>query len=184
MPEESAAVMIMRAAHDLNPDLPILARAATEEGVPQLTKLDADRVIHPELEGGLELVNLTLLRLGFPLREVHAYSEAVRRDHYNLETNTGDEHRSLRDLLAATDSIGITWTEVGDGSPVVGQTLLEANLRSKTGASIVAIIRDGKLIANPKSSTVFQADDRVGLIGERDQIARVLEQISQSWFFL
>ena len=44
------------------------------------------------------------------------------------------------------------------------------NIRSRTGASVVAFIRDRKLTANPKSMTVFQAGDRIGLIGEQDQI--------------
>jgi CPA2 family monovalent cation:H+ antiporter-2 len=35
---------------------------------------------------------------------------------------------------------------------------------------VVALIRDNRLIANPKSLTVFQAGDRVGLIGEKEQI--------------
>ena len=46
----------------------------------------------------------------------------------------------------------------------------EANIRSRTGASVVAFIRNGQLTANPKSMTVFEADDRIGIIGEQDQI--------------
>jgi monovalent cation:H+ antiporter-2, CPA2 family len=53
---------------------------------------------------------------------------------------------------------------------LVGQTLTGANLRARTGASVVAITRHGVLTANPKSLTVFQADDRIGLIGEPEQI--------------
>lgn len=47
---------------------------------------------------------------------------------------------------------------------------MEANLRSRTGASVVALIRDKKLIANPKSMTVFEEGDRIGLIGEMEQL--------------
>jgi CPA2 family monovalent cation:H+ antiporter-2 len=170
VPEESAATMIVASAKDLNPDLPVIVRAATEEGVYHFVALGADHVVHPELEGGLELVHHTLLQLGFPLREVHEYSEAVRRDRYNIEITSADEHRSLHDLLIATDSIEITWFVLGEESPLVGQSLLEADFRSQTGASVVALIRDNRLIANPKSLTVFQAGDRVGLIGEKEQI--------------
>lgn len=178
VPEESAAAVIVRAARGLNPGLAILTRAETEEGVRQLVGLGADHVVHPELEGGLELVHHTLLKLGFPLREVHAYSEAVRRDRYKLETDSSDEHRSLHELLFAADSIEITWLELEPGSPVIGLTLQTASLRSETGASVVAIIRDNQLIANPKSSTTFEAGDRVGLIGEREQIEAVQSRLA------
>ena len=170
VPEETAAAMIVASARNLNPNLPIIVRAATEEGVDHFVALGANHIVHPELEGGLEMVHHTLLQLGFPLREVHEYSEAVRRDRYNIEISSSDEHRSLHDLLIATDSIEITWFKLGEESPLVGQTLMEANIRSQTGASVVALIRDNHLIANPKSLTVFKAGDRVGLIGEKEQI--------------
>ena len=55
VPDESTAMMIVTAARDINPNLQIIARAATEDGVRHLAKLGADHVVHPELEGGLEL---------------------------------------------------------------------------------------------------------------------------------
>jgi CPA2 family monovalent cation:H+ antiporter-2 len=64
----------------------------------------------------------------------------------------------------------VSWLALPEGSPLAGQTLAEANLRARTGASIIAILRGQQLIANPKSMTVFQAGDRIGFIGERDQI--------------
>jgi CPA2 family monovalent cation:H+ antiporter-2 len=101
---------------------------------------------------------------------VHEYSQSVRRDRYELGINTRDEHRSLRALLLATDSIEITWLDLEEDSSLVGHTLQEANIRSLTGASMVALLRGQNLIANPKSHVQFQPGDRVGLIGEREQI--------------
>jgi CPA2 family monovalent cation:H+ antiporter-2 len=170
VPEESAAKIIVASARELNPELPIVVRAATEEGVHQLAASGANHIVHPELEGSLEMVHHTLLRLGFPLREVHEYAEAVRRDRYDLRVSTADEHRSLHDLVSAADSIEIAWLSLGEESPLAGKSLQDANLRSRSGASVVAILRQGELIANPKSSTVFQGRDRVGLIGEEEQI--------------
>ena len=132
--------------------------------------MGANHIVQPELEGGLELVHHTLLSLGFPLREVHQYAEAVRRDHYDIDISSDDEHRTLHDLLRAFDGIEITWMGIARHSPLAGQTLAEANIRSRTGASVVALIRDQQLIANPKSMTVFEAGDRIGVIGENEQI--------------
>lgn len=170
VPEESPAALIVAAARGLNPKLPIIARAATEDGVHHLSDLGANDVVHPELEGGLEMVHDTLLRLGYPLREVHGYTEAVRRDAYNVDVSSDDEHRSLHDLITAAQSIEIHWIALADGHPLVGQTLLESDIRSRTGASVVAVLREGRLMANPKSSTAFCAGDRVGLIGEKEQV--------------
>ena len=50
--------------HDLAPELPIIARATSEQGTKYLAQLGAQDVIHPELEGGLEIIRHILLQLG------------------------------------------------------------------------------------------------------------------------
>jgi len=170
LPDESDTAMVVSAAHDLNPDLPIVARAATAEGVRWLAEMGARRVVHPELEGGLEMVTHTLLQLGFPLRQVHEYAEAVRRDRYDTVNITDEEHRSLRDLLTAYKGIEIVWLPVEEASPIHNRSLFETNIRLVTGASVVAVIRDGRLTANPTSDTVFAVGDTIGMIGDPGQI--------------
>lgn len=169
-PDESSSELVVAAARDLAPDLPIIARASTMEGVKHLAKLGAQHVIHPELEGGLEIVRYTLLQLGFPLSEIYRYKDAVRRDNYDLASNSESEHHILQDLINAANSAEIIWLQLPFENSIVGQSLGEANLRARTGASVVAIIRGQELLANPKSQTIFEADDRVGFIGDRDQI--------------
>jgi CPA2 family monovalent cation:H+ antiporter-2 len=105
VPEEATSELVVAAAHDLASDLPIIARAATGEGVQRLAQLGSQDVIHPELEGGLEIVRHTLLQLGFPLREVREYTDAVRRNHYDSEINTHAERRTIDNLLGAGDAI-------------------------------------------------------------------------------
>lgn len=174
-PDEAASGLVVAAARDIAPDLPIIARATTEAGIEHLAELGAQDVIHPELEGGLEIVRHTLLKLDFPLQEIIRYMDAVRHDHYDMQINTKDEHRFLHDLIHATKNIEVTWLTLLPGNPLIGQTLAEANLRARTGASIVAILRENEAMANPKSHTVFEANDRVGFIGDKEQIAAVEE---------
>ena len=168
-PDEATSALVVASARDLAPDLPIIARATTEEGITQLANLGAQHVIHPELEGGLEIVRHTLLQLGLSPQEIHRYMDAVREDHYDFHVDSEDEHRLLHELLHVVKSIEIMWFRLSSGNALVGQTLAEANLRARTGASVVAILRAGEVMANPKSSTTFQAEDRIGLIGEKEQ---------------
>ena len=64
-------------------------------------------------------------------------------------------------------------------SSLIGKSLTEANIRSQTGASVVALIRDKQLIANPKSITIFEAGDRIGVIGEYDQLEKAQQLVRQ-----
>jgi CPA2 family monovalent cation:H+ antiporter-2 len=179
-PDEDARALVVPAARDLAPNQPIIARSTSEEGTKRLIQLGAQDVIHPELEGGLDIVRHTLLQLGFPLEEIYRYTEAVRRDHYDMDINTEEEHRLLHELLDATNSIEIKWFHLPEGNPLVGRTLADANLRAHTGASVIAILREGQLMANPKSMTVFQPRDRVGLIGDKEETNAAQKLLSAS----
>ncbi|NWG06490.1 MAG: cation:proton antiporter [Chloroflexi bacterium] len=179
-PDETASGLVVASARDLAPHLPIIARATTEEGINHLAGLGAQDVIHPELEGGLEIVRHTLLKLDFPVQEIIRYLDAVRHDHYDLQVNTEEEHRLLHDLIHASGTLEITWLRLPPGNPLVGQTIAEANLRARTGASVVAILRNRELVANPKSLTVFEAEDRIGFIGDREQIEAATHLLSEN----
>jgi monovalent cation:H+ antiporter-2, CPA2 family len=169
--DENAAELVVAAAHEIAPELRIIARAATTDGVHRLAKLGAGDVIHPELEGGLEIVRHALLALGFPMGQVQQYIDTVRKDSYDA-TYTGLEEVHLLDQLVATvRGVEIAWRAVEADSPLVGSTLAEASVRAQTGASVIALVRNHQVQANPKSSTVFQDGDLVGLIGEPEQIS-------------
>ncbi|MGE0129760.1 MAG: cation:proton antiporter [Blastocatellales bacterium] len=170
IPEEATTGVIVAAARDEAPHLPIIARAATDAGVRSLASLGAQQVIHPELEGGLQIVRRTLLQLGFPISKVQEYADAVRGDYYDSSINTEQERQLLQDLLSASDNIGLTWLRLETGNPLVGRSLAEANLRTTTGASVVAIMRDRELITNPEPGAVLQADDLMGLVGNEEQL--------------
>jgi len=111
-----------------------------------------------------------LLRLGFPLREVQKYADAVRRDSYDLEANTDEEHRALHRLLAVARDVEIVWFELGAGSGLVGRSLAEIGLRAKTGAWIVAVHRGSQVLPIPAPEFRLESGDRLGLIGDPAQI--------------
>jgi CPA2 family monovalent cation:H+ antiporter-2 len=171
LPEEAASELAVAAARDLAPNLPIIARAATRAGVGRLAELGAQHVIHPELEGGLQLVRHALLQLGFPLEDVRRYAEAVRRDHYAAMANTSEEQRLLRESLDRADLIRMAWLCLPPDSPWTERTLEETALSTRTGANLATILRDGQLLENPGAGTVLQAGDYLGLIGDSEQLA-------------
>ncbi|MEJ2290294.1 MAG: TrkA C-terminal domain-containing protein [Deinococcales bacterium] len=73
------------------------------------------------------------------------------------------------DLELVLGALEIDWVTLGEGSPLAGSTLGESRLRQETGASVIAILRDGRAIANPDVDTPFQAGDTLLLIGSPSQ---------------
>lgn len=170
LPDETAAELTVAAARDIDSNLPIIARAMTRAGVKRLSKLGAQMVIHPELEGGLQMTRHTLLYLGFSLNDVRRYTDTVRREHYDALVTSQGEHKLLAELLNAADVIDIAWRLIPEDSILHGCTMEEVALHSRTGATVVAIMRDGELLVNPGIDIVFQAGDCIGMLGTVEQI--------------
>lgn len=178
VPDEAAAEVIVATARKVAPGLAVIARAGTPRGVTRLSELGVQDVIHPELEGGLEIVRHMLLRLGLPPLQVQKYTDIVRRDHYDAVVSTPEEYRLLEQLTYAMRGLEIIWHQVGEASPLINSSVGNAGIRDQTGASIIAVIRGEHVIANPKSAFQFEAGDVIGLLGEESQI-RTAEEFLQ-----
>lgn len=177
-PDDAATQIIVTAARSVSQDLHIVARAATDNHVEQLYASGANHVIQPELEGGLQVVRRTLLDLGFSLKKVQQYTDAVRTDRYNLAIDTKQERQFLNDLLIASDNISLNWLCLHEGSKLSGKTLVDSKIRETSGASIVAISRNSGLISNPSPQTKLRIGDAIGLIGDDDQLRKAAEILS------
>lgn len=85
-------------------------------------------------------------------------------------------HRTLPSFLDAAE---LERVPVEAGSVAASKLISELRLRTVTGASIVAIQRDGKNILNPSPNEDLLAGDHVLLIGEAEQLDRARELIRQ-----
>jgi monovalent cation:H+ antiporter-2, CPA2 family len=101
LPDEAAATSATAAIHDMAPHVPLMVRAITQEHVQRLFSLGASEVIYPELEGGLALVYQTLVHLGYPEYEIQQYTEAVRRDHYDISISSPAEQDALAHIRSS-----------------------------------------------------------------------------------
>lgn len=63
----------------------------------------------------------------------------------------------------------IKWIHLSDESALVGQTLGEAQIRSKTGVSVIAIQRRDRTVSNPTGDVRFQGADVLVAVGTEDQ---------------
>lgn len=91
-----------------------------------------------------------------------------------------DEAEALADVLGASLMLGqisglrqqaagllTEQISISAGSRFVGRKLGDTKARTRTSASIVAVLRDGQVIASPGPEFVFQAGDVVVVVGTR-----------------
>ncbi len=74
----------------------------------------------------------------------------------------------LREQVEGIATEGIV---LGQESPYAGRTLADAQIRSRTGASVVAVIRNGEVSPSPEPAFRFRAGDKVVVVGTDDGVA-------------
>ncbi|EDP76060.1 cation:proton antiporter regulatory subunit [Hydrogenivirga sp. 128-5-R1-1] len=139
-----------------------------------------------ELEDGGEL---TLIIHNTGRREIYIIEDEEEEPTCVISL-TEDEAKELGFLLAGTTyqpvapekmelimkEMVMEWVKVGGGSNLINKTIAEAQIRKKTGASIVAIIRDGDMLVNPDpNDTRIVSGDILVVAGTRKQIKNFLE---------
>lgn len=64
-------------------------------------------------------------------------------------------------------------------SPYAGRSLGDTQIRTRTGASVVAVVRSGHVYASPRPDFLFEAGDVVVVIGTADGTAAVAELLDK-----
>src|SRR2546428_348593 len=80
----SAEWMLRAHVHELNPKVPVVARARDEADIERLMAAGASEVVPEALESGVMLASHTLVWLGVPLSRVMRRVAQVREEHYEL----------------------------------------------------------------------------------------------------
>ena len=163
---------IVRAGRQLRPDLPIIARADGTDAVRALYALGIQEVTSPEFEAAIEMTRQALMYFNVPAHDVLRVASAIRHERYDF----GEEQAtSGLAIMAQIGDIGrqldFTWVGLPSGSPFDGRTLAELEIRATIGGSVVGVIREGALVANPHGEFRLERGDLVAVLGTREQIS-------------
>ncbi|MBK8902277.1 MAG: cation:proton antiporter [Anaerolineaceae bacterium] len=154
----------------LNEKVDVVARAESIELMQALNDMGVFEVVQPEFEAALEMARQALLHLNIRAQEIQKYTDTIRRDLYAPIYQRQADYSHLMQMAAASRLLGFDWIQLTPDSHLMGQTIGAANIRQKIGASIVGVLRDRELYANPDANFLFQAEDMVAVMGSGEQI--------------
>jgi voltage-gated potassium channel len=150
-----ANVYVTLSARVLSPGLNIVARAAFKDTEKKLLMAGANRVISPYFISGNRMAALAM--------------RPITSDFLDLVTHGGQVDFSLYEI------------SVLEGSPLIGKSISEASVRSRSGALILAIKKaDNSFDLQPNAHTVIQKDDTMITIGTQDQFDKLEKMIRPS----
>jgi len=153
---DAGNIFLALSARVLNPKLLIVARAGSEDTVSKLLRAGADNVVTPYGLGGRRMATLMLKPL------VSDYLEVV--------TGGGELEFRVEEL------------ELGGECCAIGRSIGDLEVRSRTGATILAVRRaaTGVFDTNPAPDSYLNTGDRIIAIGTPAQITKLEELLAAS----
>ena len=124
-------------------------------------------------------------------REVVIYDSADPDRVGEGVTLTAEEARTLADLLGGTSvtkrlddlrqeisGLAIDWLPISPNSSYVGKTIGETELRTRTGVSVVALVRDDQPLPAPGPDEELRAGDTAVVVGTAEGIDAATELLT------
>lgn len=170
----------IRFARSMNRTLHIIVRTRLVSEIEALYAAGADEVVAEEFETSIEIFTRVLHRLHVPRNVIEAETRVLRGDSYEiLRAPRGAKgiSESVLDLLTAGATEIFLVRESG---ALPGLSLIDLKLRERTGASIIAIVRDQQAFPSPDPTFELQAGDHLILMGGHAQIEEAFRYLEDA----
>ena len=161
----NATRIALRLARQLNPSIFILIRTRYAADVDVLYNLGANQVIPEEFETSIEIFSRVLHEYHVPSNVIANQIQLVRFGGYKMLRGISLDQENLSRISALFAGTTVDNIQLDQGSPAAGKTLGELGLRKNTGATVIAIVRNGEAIGNPGPDFCVQPDDIMVLLG-------------------
>ena len=175
--DPAATARLVSQARRLRTDLYIIVRTRYVAEIDHLYRLGANQVIPEEFETSVEIFARVLQEYHIPRNVISLQVDLIRKEHYGTLRGIqlqGKQLDALSQFLVGTTSDIFSIIEK---SPAVGKSLEEINLPSRSGVSVIAVVRDGKSYPNVDNDFKLAVGDMLVLLGGHkalDDAAQIL----------
>lgn len=168
----------VKAVKELNPTGFVIVRARYASEIDELLKLGADDVIPEEFETSIEIFTRVLEKFHVPRNLVEAQVKVLRGECYGMLRGACAVRpvtERIADLLAA--GTAETYFVAKGGWPA-GRTLGGLDLRGRTGATVIAVVRGEESFASPGAEFEVREQDTLILVASHRDIDRAFRYLA------
>jgi len=176
--DRASSQRALKIAKELNPNIYVVVRTRFMKETDELIKLGAALVIPEEFETSIQIFRKVLEQYHVPLNVIMQQVNLLRGESYKyLRAEEGKDiaFTHIDELLSArlTDTFYIN-----DDNNFLGKSIGEINLRNKTDATIIAIVRKGSTITTPAPGEILQVGDTLVITGTHKAVDLAFELLS------
>jgi CPA2 family monovalent cation:H+ antiporter-2 len=168
---------VVRLSRRINPQIKIMVRTRRTDQVEELKAAGADQVIPEEFEASIEIFSRVLRDYHVSSNVIEQQVELIRLEGYSmfrgLPLNT-DSLKKFSTYLTATLTESYI---VLENSWACEKTLEDINIPEKTGAVVIALVRENKPLPNPDRKFVVHSGDIFILLGSHVQLDQSLKTL-------
>jgi len=176
--DPSATARVVSQARRLRPSIYIIVRTRYVAEIEPLYRLGANEVIPEEFETSIEIFARVLDRYHIPRNLISLQVEMIRQGHYGMLRGLRLRGKQLDELNRFLVGITADIYMILDGSPGLGKTLAEIDLQNTSGATVIAVVRDGKYFYRFDVDFRLAAGDMLVLLGAHkalDDASQILQ---------
>ncbi len=153
------------------PELDIVTLANQDSDLELLYQLGATEVVQPDFEASLEVSAHLLQRLGLEREVIQTQLQDIREGRYTDFRAERSSFVMKREVRNAAQILNNQWFTVPLGSPFIGLSIAETDVRRLIGVTLMAIRRtSGTELDYPDPDTTFEPGDRLLLVGRASEI--------------
>jgi CPA2 family monovalent cation:H+ antiporter-2 len=178
--DNAATQMAVRMAREINPSIFILIRTRYAAEVEELYKSGANQVIPEEFETSIEIFSRVLHEYHVPNNIIANQIQLVRFGGYQMLRGISLDQENIGRLAALFVGATVDNVQIDLNAPSVNRTLRDLDIRKNTGATVIAVARNGEAITNPGPDFALQQDDIVILLGAHADLDKAVSLLTKS----
>ena len=173
-----ATVRVISQVRSLRPDLYIIVRTRYVAEIDRLYSMGVNQVIPEEFETSVEIFARVLQEYHLPRNVISLQVDLIRKEHYGTLRGMRLQGKQLDELSQFLVGTTTDTLLVLEGSPAVGQSLGEIELRSRSGVTTIAVVRNGQSSHNPPPDFRLAVGDIIVLLGSHKELDDAMEFLS------
>jgi len=176
--DPDAALKTVRLIRNLAPHVPVFVRARYRDEAERL-RAEGAVAIAEELEASLEVLAQVLTRLDVPGNLIEVSIVGYRRRDGLKTLRPGVPSVALETLAPEILAAPVASHQVQSNDGADRRTLASLRLRSETGASVLAVKRNGRYLTSSLPDLELRSDDVLYLIGDETSVRRARERLGR-----
>lgn len=170
-----ATRIIVKLVKDLNKEIYLIVRTRYVKDVEELINFGADEVIPEEFETSIQILSRVLKKFHIPNSVILAQANTLRMQSYGIFRDVRFTEHAFDQINQILAQGTIDTVLISEECPVINKSLKEIDLRAKTNATVISVIRDNQFVPNPSGEFTIRLNDLLVLFGTHNSIDRAVE---------